>query len=84
MNLVPDSLVRAPFPAPARLMAMVLLNAPNTPKVHVARAVGVSEPTALRHWAEAVELADKARAEVEAYQKAKADRVAAVLDVLGR
>lgn len=82
ITLVPQSLVRAPAPLPARLMAMVLLDAPASPKVHVARAVGVSEPTALRHWAAAVRLANAARAEVEGHKREQAARVGVVLDAL--
>lgn len=66
LELVPLSLVRARAPLVARMMAIVLMDKPDMPKVHVARAVGVSEPTALRHWDAAVRLAEAARAEVRA------------------
>lgn len=83
-TLIPDSLVCAStLPLPARLMAMVLLSDPTMPKVRVARAVGISEPTALRHWATAVHLATEARADVEAHRQAKVARAVSVLDALG-
>ena len=82
VTLVPQSLVRSRAPLPARLMAMVLLDAPDSPKVHVARAVGVSEPTALRHWSAAVTLAEGARAEIEGHRREQAARVGVVLDAL--
>lgn len=83
-TMIPDSLVRSPtVPLAARLMAVVLLSDPTMPKVHVARALGISEPTALRHWSTAVKLSREARGEVEAHRQAKVARAMTVLDVLG-